>query len=75
MSSWPPLIYLGLTILGLGFAIATDVRPALREWRRAHGLPDDPLAAFRESGYLARVTAERASRAHQPAGSPLGSGY
>jgi L-rhamnose isomerase/sugar isomerase len=44
-------------------AFATDVRPAIVEWRRSHGLPADPLAAFRESGYLERVTEERRHRA------------
>jgi len=39
-----------------------DVRPALREWRRSHGLPEDPMQAFRESGYLERITAERRQR-------------
>ena len=43
-------------------AFSTDVRPAIREWRTARGLPIDPLRAFRESGYLERVTAERAGR-------------
>jgi L-rhamnose isomerase/sugar isomerase len=43
-------------------AFETDTRPALREWRREHGLPEDPLAAFRASGYLERAAAERASR-------------
>jgi len=43
-------------------AFATDVRPAIREWRIAHRLPADPLDAFRQSGYLARITAERAGR-------------
>jgi L-rhamnose isomerase / sugar isomerase len=36
-----------------------DVRPVVREWRRGRGLPEDPLQAFRESGYLERITAER----------------
>jgi L-rhamnose isomerase/sugar isomerase len=36
-----------------------DVRPAVREWRRAHALPQDPLQAFRESGYLERIAIER----------------
>ncbi|MGE5569463.1 MAG: TIM barrel protein [Rhodospirillales bacterium] len=40
-------------------AFATDVRPAIREWRRSKGLPEDPLAAFRASGYIERVTKER----------------
>jgi L-rhamnose isomerase/sugar isomerase len=44
-------------------AFATDVRPAIREWRTAQRLPADPLQAFRESGYLARITTERAGRA------------
>lgn len=36
-----------------------DVRPYVREWRRGHGLPGDPLTAFRQSGYLERITRER----------------
>ena len=40
-------------------AFATDVRPAIREWAKSKGLPEDPLKAFRESGYLERITAER----------------
>ena len=44
-------------------AFSTDVRPAIAEWRRSRGLPADPLAAFRSSGYLERITSER--RAHQ----------
>jgi L-rhamnose isomerase/sugar isomerase len=43
-------------------AFATDVRPILQEWRHSKGLPEDPIAAFRESGYLERITAERAER-------------
>jgi L-rhamnose isomerase/sugar isomerase len=43
-------------------AFATDVRPFLREWRRAKGLPEDPLAAFRQSGYIERITRERSER-------------
>jgi L-rhamnose isomerase / sugar isomerase len=46
-------------------AFATDVRPAIREWRTARGLPATPLDAFRESGYLERITVARAGR---PAG-------
>jgi len=44
------------------YAFATDVRPALREWRVSRGLPADPMQAFRESGYLERITAARGSR-------------
>ncbi len=40
-------------------AFSTDVRPALREWRRGKGLPEDPLQAFRASGYLERAARER----------------
>jgi L-rhamnose isomerase / sugar isomerase len=43
-------------------AFAADVKPAIREWRESHGLPLEPLAAFRASGYLERVTAERGAR-------------
>ena len=50
-------------------AFSTDVRPAIREWRLAQGLPGDPLRAFRESGYLERITAERSRRATASASS------
>jgi len=43
-------------------AFATDVRPAIREWRAARRLPADPMDAFRQSGYLERITSERAAR-------------
>jgi L-rhamnose isomerase/sugar isomerase len=43
-------------------AFATDVRPVVREWRRARGLPEDPLTAFRGSGYLERIERERGAR-------------
>jgi L-rhamnose isomerase/sugar isomerase len=43
-------------------AFSSDVRPAIAEWRRTHGLPPDPLAAFNESGYLERITADRGGR-------------
>jgi L-rhamnose isomerase / sugar isomerase len=39
-----------------------DVRPIIREWRRARGLPEDPLQVFLESGYLERATRERRDR-------------
>ena len=51
-------------------AFASDVRPAIREWRAARGLPSDPLDAFRQSGYLERITNERSGRA-----APDGSAY
>ena len=40
-------------------AFYTDVRPALAEWRESRGLPADPMRAFAESGYLARIAEER----------------
>jgi L-rhamnose isomerase/sugar isomerase len=43
-------------------AFATDVRGAIAEWRRAHGLAENPLAAFRASGYQSRIDRERAER-------------
>lgn len=46
----------------LKVAFWTDVRPALQEWRKANGLPEDPLQAFYTSGYLERITRERSSR-------------
>lgn len=36
-----------------------DVRPAVRAWRKRRGLPEDPLAALRESGYVERIRAQR----------------
>jgi L-rhamnose isomerase/sugar isomerase len=40
-------------------AFSTDVRPAIREWASSRGLPQDPMSAFRQSGYLEKITAER----------------
>jgi L-rhamnose isomerase/sugar isomerase len=40
----------------------TDVRPVVREWRVARGLPADPLKALAESGYVERVSRERGAR-------------
>jgi L-rhamnose isomerase/sugar isomerase len=39
-----------------------DVRPLVEEWRIARGLPPDPLAALRESGYVDRISRERGAR-------------
>jgi L-rhamnose isomerase/sugar isomerase len=50
-------------------AFSEDVRPILRGWRRSHGLPEDPLQAFWESGYLEKITAERRQRNLEPAAS------
>lgn len=43
-------------------AFATDVRPAIQEWKDSKGLPKDPMEAFRQSGYLERITKERAAK-------------
>ncbi|OHV27108.1 L-rhamnose isomerase [Parafrankia sp. Ea1.12] len=40
-------------------AFYTDVRADLAAWRESRGLPADPTAAFRASGYAERVAAER----------------
>jgi L-rhamnose isomerase/sugar isomerase len=39
-----------------------DVRPLVREWRTARGLPAEPLAALKESGYIAKTTEERSAK-------------
>ena len=43
-------------------AFWTDVRPMVKAWREAKGLPADPLATLREGGYVERVTRERRAR-------------
>jgi L-rhamnose isomerase/sugar isomerase len=39
-----------------------DVRPIVSEWRRARGFPVDPLKALAESGYVEKITRDRAAR-------------
>ena len=39
-----------------------DTREVVKEWRKSKGLAENPLAAFRNSGYLERITAERRER-------------
>src|SRR5499427_8219436 len=43
-------------------AFSTDVRPVVRDWAVSKGLPSDPMTAFRQSGYLERITAERSAK-------------
>ncbi len=43
-------------------AYSSDVRPLIAEWMQSRNLPADPLDAFRESGYLERITKERSGR-------------
>lgn len=50
-------------------AFATDVRTALAEWRISRGLPADPLAAHRTSGYVASAAAARLPRKGSSGGS------
>jgi L-rhamnose isomerase/sugar isomerase len=47
-------------------AFSTDVRPAIRDWRRSHALAADPMQAFRESGYFERIAAARTGRPSGP---------
>jgi L-rhamnose isomerase/sugar isomerase len=39
-----------------------DTRPMVRDWRHSHGLPEDPLLALTESGYVEQVSRERAAK-------------
>jgi L-rhamnose isomerase/sugar isomerase len=50
-------------------AFATDVRGELAAWRASRGLPGDPLAAHRASGYAARAAAARLPRKKASGGS------
>jgi L-rhamnose isomerase/sugar isomerase len=40
-------------------AFYTDVRPLLAEWRESRGLPADPMAAFKASGYQKKINEDR----------------
>jgi L-rhamnose isomerase/sugar isomerase len=42
------------------------VRPAIEDWRETKGLPRNPLSAFRESGYLEKITRERSAKNAAP---------
>ncbi len=39
-----------------------DVRPLVRQWRQAHGLPLEPLQTLVDTGYVAKITRERSAR-------------
>lgn len=41
-------------------AFYTDVRPRLAQWRVEHGLPEDPMAAYTNSGYQQQIETQRA---------------
>ena len=40
-------------------AFYTDVRPLIIEWRERHGLPENPVSAFNDSGYLKKIATDR----------------
>lgn len=40
-------------------AYNTDVRPALATWRESRGLPAEPFDAYRSSGHLEQIAADR----------------
>jgi L-rhamnose isomerase/sugar isomerase len=39
-----------------------DTRALVQDWRKNKGLPTDPMQAFRDSGYLERITRDRRER-------------
>jgi L-rhamnose isomerase/sugar isomerase len=43
-------------------AFWTDVRPIVKEWRIARGLPAEPLQELAKSGYVEKITEERGSK-------------
>jgi L-rhamnose isomerase/sugar isomerase len=54
-------------------AFSTDVRPILEAWRKHHGLAENPLEAYRSSGYEAQAAKERTA-ARQARGETAASG-
>ena len=40
-------------------AFYTDVKPLLAAWRTGRGIAPDPMAAYRASGYVEKISAER----------------
>ncbi len=50
-------------------AFSSDVRPVIREWAISKGLPADAMDAFRQSGYLEKITAERSAKNLAPVSS------
>lgn len=43
-------------------AFFADVEPVIRDWRKSKGLAENPLAAYRESGYQQRIERARAEK-------------
>ncbi|MFT3782120.1 MAG: TIM barrel protein [Nibricoccus sp.] len=60
--------------LELKKAFFTDVSPALAKWRKANGLPLDPLKGHRDSGYETAAAKERTQR-RKELGIVQGGGY
>ena len=46
-------------------AFWTDVRPMVRAWREAHGVPAEPLRELATSGYVEKISHERAASNRQ----------
>lgn len=46
-----------------------DVKPLVHAWRRKRNLPEDPLRALREGGYVERIRRERKARNQTPVAS------
>lgn len=42
-------------------AYQTDIRSELAKWRASKGLPEDPMAAYRASGYAEQIASDRKS--------------
>jgi L-rhamnose isomerase / sugar isomerase len=43
-------------------AFSTDVRPIIEAWRKSQGLPENPLRALYDSGYIVKITQERSEK-------------
>lgn len=43
-------------------AFATDVRPIIQAWRESKGLPQNPLRALYDSGYVDKISRERSEK-------------
>lgn len=46
-----------------------DVKPLVRAWRKQRNLPEDPLKALRDNGYVERIRRERKARNQTPVAS------
>jgi len=55
-------------------AFETDVTPVLKKWRKARGLPTDPLESLRASGIIRELGRQR-EKARKARGEVVGSSY